>query len=39
VQEFAARYNMRELDTLAQMQAFVAAMIGKCLTYDALTCE
>ena len=33
VQEFAGRHNVRELDTLAQMQHVAAAMVGKRLLY------
>jgi len=33
VSEFAGRQNIRELDTLAQMQHVVAAMVGKRLLY------
>ena len=36
VQEFAGRHNVREQDTLAQMQHVVAAMVGKRLTYKDL---
>ena len=33
VSEFAGRHNIRELDTLAQMQHVVAAMVGRRLMY------
>ena len=33
VNEFSGRHNMRDLDTVAQMETIVAAMIGKRLTY------
>ena len=36
VQEFAGRHNIRELDTLAQMQHVAAAMVGKRLLYKDL---
>ena len=31
--EFAGRHNIREMDTLAQMEHMVAAMVGRRLTY------
>lgn len=37
VNEFAGRQNIREMDTLAQMQHVVAAMVGKRLLYRDLT--
>ncbi len=36
VKEFAGRHNIREMDTLAQMQHVVAAMVGKRLMYKDL---
>jgi len=36
VNEFSGRHNMRDLDTVAQMETIVAAMIGKRLTYTQL---
>jgi len=39
VAEFAGRHNLRELDTLAQMQHVVAAMVGKRLTYRKLVAD
>ena len=37
VSEFAGRQNIRELDTLAQMQHVVAGMVGRRLMYKDLT--
>ena len=37
VSEFAGRANLRELDTVAQMQMVVMGMVGKRLTYRNLT--
>lgn len=39
VAEFAGRQNIREMDTLAQMQHFVAAMVGKRLMYRGLVAD
>ena len=39
VNEFAGRRNIREADTLAQMQDMVAGMIGKRLMYKDLVGE
>ena len=39
VSEFAGRHNIRELDTLAQMQHVVAAMVGRRLMYRDLIAE
>ena len=36
VDEFCARHNMRDQDTIAQMRATVADMVGKRLTYKEL---
>lgn len=36
ITEFAGKHNVRELDTLAQMEAVVAGMAGKRLKYDVL---
>ena len=36
VQEFAGRHNVRELDTIEQMQSMHSGMAGKRLTYKAL---
>lgn len=33
VNEFCGRQNIREMDTMAQMQHVVAAMVGKRLLY------
>ena len=37
--EFAGRHNVRELDTLAQMQHVAAAMVGKRLMYRDLVAD
>ena len=37
VNEFAGRYNMRELDTLQQMRMTAYGLVGRRLTYDRLT--
>ena len=37
VQEFSGRHNIRELDTVDQMQALASGMRHKRLTYDRLT--
>ena len=37
VSEFSGRHNVREKDTIAQMEGLAAAMIGKRLTYHELT--
>lgn len=37
INEFAGRYNIREFDTLEQMQTVFADMVGKRLTYQNLT--
>ena len=39
VSEFAGKHNLREMDTLVQMQHVVAAMVGKRLTYQSLTAD
>lgn len=39
VQEFAAKHNMRESDTLAQMRATVAALAGRNLLYADLIAD
>ncbi len=39
VHEFAGKHNMRELDTLAQMTATVAALVGRRLLYRTLTAD
>ena len=39
VQEFAGRHNMRDLDTLAQMTATVAAFVGRRLRYTDLIAD
>ena len=39
VSEFAGRHNIRELDTIQQMQHFVAGMVGRRLMYRDLTAE
>ena len=39
VQEFAAKHNMRESDTLAQMQNTVAALVGRNLLYRDLIAD
>ena len=39
VDTFAARQNVQEMDTLAQMQHVVAGLIGKRLTYCNLTAD
>ena len=39
VNEFAGRQNVRELDTLAQMQAVVMGMVGRRLMYRDLVAE
>ncbi|MDE2716309.1 MAG: IS1595 family transposase [Chloroflexota bacterium] len=39
VDMFAARHNLRELDTLAQIQHVVASLIGRRLTYRNLTAD
>ena len=36
VNEFCARHNMRNRDTIAQMQSIAADMVGKRLTYKDL---
>lgn len=36
VQQFAGKHNVREMDTLAQMQHVVAGMVGKRLMYKEL---
>ena len=35
--EFAGRHNIRERDTIDQMQAVVAGLVGKRLLYSDLT--
>ncbi len=37
VNEFAGRHNIRERDTIEQMQAVVAGLVGKRLLYRDLT--
>ena len=37
VQEFAGRHNIRDRDTIDQMQHVVAAMVGRRLMYKELT--
>jgi len=37
LQEFAGRHNRRELDTIDMIGAVADGMIGKRLTYEALT--
>ena len=39
VNEFAGRHNVREADTIDQMTALVAAMIGKRLSYKNLIAD
>ena len=39
VQEFAGKHNIRELDTIAQMAAVAAGLIGKSLLYRELIAE
>ena len=39
VNEFATRHNLRDLDTLKQMQHLAAAMVGRRLCYRELTDE
>ena len=39
VNEFAGRQNVREMDTLTQMQAVVMGMVGRRLMYRALVAE
>ena len=39
VQEFAGKHNIRELDTIAQMAAVAAGLIGKNLLYRELIAE
>ena len=39
VQEFAGKHNSRDLDTVDQMNAVVAGMVGKCLTYRDLVSD
>ncbi len=39
VNEFCGRHNIRDLDTLRQMQGVVALMIGKRLTYQELKAD
>ena len=39
VQEFAGKHNMREMDTLAQMVAVAARLVGKRLMYVDLTAD
>ena len=36
VQEFAGRHNIRERDTINQMQYIAMGMIGKCIKYKDL---
>ena len=36
VQEFAAKHNIRECDTIDQMQSVIAGMVGKRLMYREL---
>ena len=37
VHQFAGKHNVREMDTLEQMQHVVAGMVGKRLMYKTLT--
>jgi len=37
IEEFSGKHNIREMDTMAQMQHVVASMIGKRLKYKDLT--
>ena len=39
VSEFAGRHNIREMDTLAQMQYVVAGMVGRRLMYKDLIAD
>ena len=39
VSEFAGRHNVREMDTLAQMQHVVAGMVGRQLMYKDLIAD
>ena len=39
VDEFCARHNMRDQDTIVQMRATVADMVGKRLTYKDLVLQ
>ena len=39
VNEFAGRHNIREMDTLAQIQHVVAGMVGKRLMYKELVAD
>ena len=39
VAEFAARHNIRDEDTIDQMQSVVAAMVGKQLSYRELIAD
>ena len=39
VDEFAGRHNIRDMDTLAQMQHVVAGMVGRRLLYRKLTAD
>ena len=39
VPEFAGRHNVRELDTIKQLQSMTDGMDGKRLTYNQLTAD
>ena len=39
VDEFAGRHNIREADTMAQMQAVVTRMVGKRIMYHDLIAD
>ena len=39
VDEFAGRHNIRDMDTLAQMQHVVAGMVGRRLLYRKLIAD
>ena len=39
VSEFAGRHNIREMDTLAQIQHVVARMVGRRLAYKDLVAD
>ena len=39
VQEFSGKHNVRELETLAQMTALVAGLVGKRLIYTDLIAD
>ncbi len=39
INEFAGKHNVRELDTMAQMQELTHRMAGRRLTYRALIAE